>query len=162
MSEAELVTHPTLPPYVPKTFGRPAKYKEPEELRQTIQEYFQACFNNTPKPKPPTIAGLALFLGFADRQSLYDYEKKKLGFEHFSCILKAARTYIEDLIETGMLSGAIQTIPAIFTLKNHHGWADKQEVAVNQVTSFGWNDATRALPEALDGKPEPNGATHDE
>lgn len=115
------------------TAGRPPKYETPEEMQEAIDTYF-----NSKKPEfagndlkgypiyklnPPTITGLSLHLGFASRQSYYDYEKKK----DFSYTMKRARLYCENYIEESLYSGDIPPSAGIFALKNF-GWSDKQEV----------------------------------
>jgi len=112
-----------------KTTGRPPKFKSPEELQKKIDEYFEKGVrtkvkivgNTTVEIPVPTITGLVLYLGFADRQSMFDYEKK----EAFTCTIKKARTFIEreyeELLQTNNVAGAI------FALKNM-GWRDKQEI----------------------------------
>ena len=72
-------------------------------------------------PEPITITGLALFLGFSDRQSLNDYEDKI----EFSFIVKRARLRVENGYEKAL---HLQSpTGAIFALKNM-GWNDKQQV----------------------------------
>jgi len=70
----------------------------------------------------PTITGLALYLGFCDRHSFYDYEKRP----EFSYTIKRARAAIEqhyeELLQTGTPTGSI------FALKNF-GWKDIYEHA---------------------------------
>lgn len=73
------------------------------------------------EPEPPTITGLALYLGFASRQSLYDYEKRG----EYSYIIKNARLRVEKGYEL-RLHGNNPT-GSIFALKNM-GWYDKQEI----------------------------------
>ena len=72
----------------------------------------------------PTISGLALYLGFCDRHSLYDYEKNP----KFSHTVKVARArmvaHLEALAQGGNAAGAI------FMLKNF-GYSDKTEVDIN-------------------------------
>jgi hypothetical protein len=68
----------------------------------------------------PTVTGLALYLGFCDRQSMYDYQEKP----NFSCTIKRARTFIEHEYEKMLHNG--QCTGAIFALKNM-GWADKTQ-----------------------------------
>lgn len=116
--------------------GRPAYYETAELLQEGIDGYFNhikgekiqsvledgtIMENWIRMPEPATITGLALFLGFNDRQSLYDYQAK----EEFSCIVKKARTLVECEYEK-RLAGQSPT-GAIFALKNM-GWKDKQEV----------------------------------
>lgn len=68
-------------------------------------------------PEPPTITGLALFLGFESRQSFYDYKKK----EEFSYTIKKAALMIESKYEQSLWGG--KPTGAIFALKNL-GWND--------------------------------------
>jgi hypothetical protein len=108
-------------------------YKTPEEMQKAIEKYFgedlpskTAYSNGVPYQVPvPTISGLALYLGFADRYSLYEYEKK----DAFTYTIKKARAlitqYYEERSQVGACSGAI------FMLKNF-GYTDKTEMDVNQ------------------------------
>lgn len=98
--------------------GRPLKYKNSEDLQIAIDNYFT---QEDIQERPFTITGLALYLGFESRQSIYDYEKSG----EFSYSIKRARLKIENYAEIKLFS----TTPtgAIFALKNH-GWKDKQEI----------------------------------
>ena len=96
--------------------GAPPKYETPEELEKEVEQYLSV----TP-PQNLTITGLALYLGFESRQSVYDYEEK----EQFTYIIKRAKLFIEHAYEL-KLSGNSPT-GAIFVLKNM-GWRDKTEV----------------------------------
>ena len=71
--------------------GQPAKYKSAEELEDKIKEYFDSLEKET----DITITGLVLYLGFCDRSSFYDYEKR----EEFSYTIKKARSRIENSYE---------------------------------------------------------------
>lgn len=107
--------------------GRPLKYKTPEELEKAIVAFFtERKLSHT----PPTISGLALALGFEDRQSIYDYKER----EDFSCVIKKAIAMIEDYAEQRCLSGEGSATGAIFWLKNHK-WTDKTVQDVN-VTGY--------------------------
>lgn len=96
--------------------GRPPVFNSPIEFAEKASEYF-----NTNEDKAWTITGLALFLGFCDRQSLYDYQKK----EEFSGIVKYCRTMIEMAYELKLSGNSVTG--AIFALKNM-GWKDKTEI----------------------------------
>ena len=52
--------------------GRPAIFNNKEELRKKIDEYFE--YINS-KNEIPTISKLSYYIGFASRQSIYDYKK---------------------------------------------------------------------------------------
>ncbi len=120
-----------------KKAGRPAKYKSPDEMVFKIDEYFNTQCKNVPmldddgnvlvtktgKPlieyNPPTLAGLALYLGFADRKSLHDYKKK----EKFAFVIRQAIARMEEYAEKQLTTG--QTSGAMFWLKNQ-GWSEKE------------------------------------
>lgn len=94
--------------------GRPPKFETPDQLKAACDEFIAS------NPGKLTITGLALWLGFCDRQSLYDYEKK----EGFTCIIKEARLAVENDYEISLRSASVTG--AIFALKNM-GWRDKVE-----------------------------------
>lgn len=77
------------------------------------------------RPEPPTVTGLALHLGFADKSSLYDY-KEKVEFSHS---IKRAITRIEKYHEIKASYGD-KCVGNIFVLKNF-GWKDRVETDVN-------------------------------
>lgn len=118
---------------VPGKGGAPSKYNSIEELDNKIQEYFDSGVKEENyivkdngsekivKRKVYTITGLALYLGFASRQSFYDYEDRG----EFSYSIKRARLFIESEYEA-LLQSKFAT-GAIFALKNF-GWKDKQEI----------------------------------
>ena len=97
--------------------GRPAHFTNAEDLEKGIESYRADCIE---KEKNPTITGLAYFLGFSDRHSFYDYEKRG----KFSHTIKRARLWIESIYESKLFEGS--PTGAIFALKNF-GWKDKQE-----------------------------------
>ena len=99
--------------------GRPPKYKTAKELQNEIDAYFVLVEDI--KTETPTITGLAYYLGFDSRQSMYDYEEKKA----FSYIIKRAKLRIEAYYE-GLLMKQYSS-GAIFALKNL-GWSDRQEI----------------------------------
>jgi hypothetical protein len=120
--------------------GRPPKYNSPEEMQTAIDEYFEdhqprirkdsvgnPIINKNGLPSidlnPPTISGLALFLGFSNRTSLYEYEKES----EYSDTIKRARSRCEEFVESNGMSGIVPPAMAIFALKNY-GWSDKQEI----------------------------------
>ena len=119
--------------------GRPPLFKTPAEMQRKIDEYFKKCqpevlkdddgniihnANGSPayKLNPPTVSGLALFLGFCDRQSLYVYK----GYsDDFYDTVKRAITYIAAYAENVLMTGDKVT-GAIFWLKNH-GWTAEED-----------------------------------
>lgn len=128
--------------------GRPPIYKEVEHLSNKIDEYFtyvqgeyieRETINPITfqdefikewirEPERITVTGLALFLGFADRQSLQDYKKKP----KFSFPIKRAMTKVEQAYENFLFEK--NSTGAIFALKNF-GWTDKSQVDVDHTTA---------------------------
>jgi len=94
--------------------GRPLIFETPEELKQKVDEYFDSTDR-------PTLAGLALKLGFESRQTLYNYEERG----GFLDIIKNARMRVEAIYEERLIYEQNQT-GVIFSLKNM-GWKDKTE-----------------------------------
>jgi len=95
--------------------ARPRIYNDENELQEEIIKYFEQTTENKERP---TVTGLALFLGFASKQSLYDYEKN----DKFSYPIKRALTMIECELEKRLENQSVSGI--IFALKNM-GWTDK-------------------------------------
>ena len=116
--------------------GRPPLFPTPDDLQAKVDEYFltgrpvkqmivgQGNNQRVVDLAVPTITGMALYLGFLDRNSLYDVEER----EGFSSIIKKARARIvqhyEELLQTGMPAGPI------FALKNLDGWRDNSPAPV--------------------------------
>lgn len=97
--------------------GRPPIFKSVEELEEKINKYKEYLDSSG---KPPTIAGLAYYLGI-DRQTLYNYKEKD---EFFGTIKKFVNwiiaTYEEHAVEKGNAG-------IIFLMKNY-GYTDKQQI----------------------------------
>lgn len=99
--------------------GRPPIFSDPNELQLKIDGFFLAC---TEAKERPTVTGLTLHLGFADKSTLYDYrDKENTDFSH---PIKKALTKIENELEKRLENNSVAGI--IFALKNM-GWKDKQE-----------------------------------
>lgn len=113
--------------------GRPPKYKTPEELQKKIDQYFEeevgtevisSADGKDQKviPKPPTVSGMALYLGFMNRNSMYDYGDRG----EFSGTIKRAIARVAAYAEKAILNGT-GGAGAIFWLKNH-GWKDQKTI----------------------------------
>lgn len=111
--------------------GMTPKYETPEKMEKRIDEYFKDCPDikrvatkeGIRQIPCPTLTGLALHLGFCNRASMYDYEKKSPEFSH---TIKKARARMEIIYEQLLQDG---NTGAIFALKNL-GWSDKKEISV--------------------------------
>ena len=127
--------------------GRPPIYKDSQYLSDKIDEYFiyvqgeyveketvnPITFQDgivkewIREPERITVTGLALYLGFADRQLLQDYKKKP----KFSFPIKRAMTRVEQEYENYLFER--NPTGAIFALKNF-GWSDKSQVDVDHTS----------------------------
>ncbi len=96
-------------------------FETAEQLEQKIEEYISLC-NECDPIKPLTYTGLAYHLGFASRQSIWEYSKRS---DELSLPIKRAMLRIEQSYEESLHG----TSPAgsIFALKNR-GWSDKTEL----------------------------------
>ena len=101
--------------------GGNRKYKNAEEMKLIIDEYFDICNNNR---RPYTVSGLARHLGLT-RKTLLEYQKKYGG--EYAVIIEDAKTRIEEFVEACLFKSGIAT-GTIYKQKNNFGWSDKQEV----------------------------------
>lgn len=104
--------------------ARPRIYNTPEELEERVDDYFSI-------EGKKTLTGLALFLGFDSRQSIYDYQKKG----EFSYIINKALLMVECQYEENLHGNNVAG--SIFVLKNM-GWKDKSEVESNNTHNINW------------------------
>ena len=106
--------------------GQPRKFQTPESMQIAIDKYFN-------ENEHYTMCGLALALGFMDRQSIYDYA----GYEQeYSCLIKNARLRVENGYEND-LRNAKNPTGSIFALKQMK-WTDKQDhdIRINNLTDL--------------------------
>lgn len=125
--------------------GRPRVYTDPDEMAAQVDAYFEHCKGHVlmtkpqdgSEPKPvinrfgaaviidqhqPTPPGLAVYLGFLSRQSLYDYQKRP----EFRDVMTWALTRLEAstaerLFDRDGAQGAK------FSLSYNHGWIERSE-----------------------------------
>lgn len=100
----------------------PLKYKTPAEFEAATNRYFELCDLAEPKV-PYTITGLALAMGFSDKNALYDYAKK----DDYKQVVNVARLRVENSYEVRLIQSS-NAAGSIFALKNF-GWKDKLELA---------------------------------
>lgn len=131
--------------------GRPPIYTDAEKLEENVIEYFTWCKGEyeeregvrtetkgkgkdaitttetysymfcVREPEIPSITGLAIFLGFNSKSTLYEYAERI----EFSDSIKKGLLQIENKYEKGLWND--KPTGVIFALKNM-GWSDKKEV----------------------------------
>lgn len=142
--------------------ARPLKYKTVDELQTAIDKYFDECegkpllnddgeavFDKYGNPvvigaRPPTVTGLALALGFTNRQSLLNYQGKK----QFLDTITRAKSRCEEYAER-RLYDRDGSRGAEFSLKYNFKWDDSKESGNNLA------DGMQALVDIL-RNPEPD------
>jgi hypothetical protein len=98
-------------------------YPSPKDVETALDVYFRS-YDCTGSNKIPTMSGLALWLGFKDREDMKDScrsDQPRLPKEYIAPIRKAV-AYIESLHESNMLKTGNHS-GSIFWLKNR-GWSD--------------------------------------
>ena len=119
--------------------SRDFRYKSAEEMSEKVEEYFEDCkghpltdkdgeivFDKYGNPvifgaHPPTVTGLALWLGFKTRQSLLDYQAHS---EAFNDVITRAKSRCEEYAER-RLYDRDGVNGAKFSLKNNFkGWSE--------------------------------------
>ena len=118
--------------------GRPPLYKTPEDMKDSIVEYFLYCVDNNAHP---TVTGLALFLGYSQRQDLAQAAHDR---PEFNATLAQARAIIEENRLQGLVDrDSKNTRGPIFDLVNNHGYRSDSDVRVESVT---WSIERKAPP----------------
>lgn len=108
-----------------KVMGRPPKYKDAKEFDKKVDEYFEYIEE---KKLPPTITGATIFLGFADKMSLYEYARKP----DFTYSVKRVQLAVENAYEMNLHGNNVAG--SVFALKNM-GWRDKVETEISGETT---------------------------
>lgn len=125
-----------------KKVGRPLKFRSVKAMQIKIDEYFNSCESRplldengnvlTDKKgnpvfspgRPPTVTGLALALGFTNRQSLLNYQEKD---EFFDTITRA-KTKIEQYAEERLFDKDGANGAKFSLANNFQGWKEKSQV----------------------------------
>ena len=124
--------------------GMMPKYKSPKEFREKIDAYFEDCEGKLLEDedgkavvvkgeavfvgkRPPTMTGLALWMGFTSRQAFLNYKSK----EKFVDAIEYARARVEEYAE-GRLYDREGVSGAKFNLINNFGWSDEKTVELGE------------------------------
>ena len=124
--------------------ARPLKYKTVDELQAAIDQYFEDCkgkpllddYGSADKygnpiivdAKPPTITGLALALGFTNRQTLLNYQGKKQFLDTITRAKARCEEYAESrLYDRDGANGAQ------FSLKYNFRWDAQKDAEADGV-----------------------------
>ena len=113
--------------------------KDPEQVIDRLNEYFQIHADNDMKP---TVAGMGMALGL-DRRRLWEIKTGNFGTQKSleelptstKDAIKKAYKMMENLWENYMQNGKINPVSGIFLGKNNFGYQDKTEYVVTPNTN---------------------------
>lgn len=110
--------------------------KEPEQVRERIGQYLALCAKDDMKP---SVAGLALAFG-VDRKTIWAWangvDSAYLPAESRNFIKKVYQL-LNAQMEDYAQNGKINPVAAIFLMKNHFGYVDKQEMVLTPNQQLG-------------------------
>ena len=112
------------------------------QVGERVKQYFEICAEDDMKP---SVVGLALALDI-DRVYLWKIRAGEKGKNPAVVnILKKAMQLLDLQMNEYMAHGQINPVTGIFLMKNHFGYADKQEVVVTPQSPLGEIKDTKAL-----------------
>lgn len=128
----------------------PIDYKDVDDLRDRIYEYFQLCADDDMKP---TVKGLCRAIGIA-RQTIFTWKAGIYRAGTHQAVILEAYDVLEDLWESYMQNGKINPVSGIFLGKNlFTGYSDKQEFVLTP-NQMGENLTKEELEAKYDELPE--------
>lgn len=110
--------------------------KEPAQVKERIGQYFEICAEDDMKP---SVAGMALAFG-VHRKTLWAWAN---GIDSAYLppasrdLIKKAYQFLNAQMEDYAQNGKVNPVTAIFLMKNHFGYADKQEVILTPNQQLG-------------------------
>jgi hypothetical protein len=111
-------------------------------VHDRVERYFEICSEDDMKP---SVAGLALALDI-DRTYLWEIRAGRKGKNlDIANLLKKAMNILDLQMNDYMQNGQINPVTGIFLMKNHFGYADKQEVVVTPQSPLGETKDTKEL-----------------
>ena len=120
--------------------------KEPAQVKERIGQYLEICAEDDMKP---SVAGMALAFG-VHRKTLWAWAN---GIDSAYLppasrdLIKKAYQFLNAQMEDYAQNGKVNPVTAIFLMKNHFGYADKQEVEVTAKNPLGDEPDPKAIEE---------------
>ena len=112
--------------------GNPRRWRSAKALQAAVDAYFEEC---SEKGRVPSVAGLALALGFMSRQSLARYTDRmhEENNDDYVVIITSAKTRIEEA-NIQLAYNKEASAGARFMLQNGFNYSEKQEIGLNSNT----------------------------
>ena len=107
--------------------GNPRRWRTAKALQAAVDAYFEEC---SEKGRVPSVAGLALALGFMSRQALYRYtdRENENNSDDYVTIITQAKLKIEEA-NIQLAYNRDASPGARFILQNGFNYSDKHEIA---------------------------------
>lgn len=114
-------------------YEEPIDISDPKQVEQRINDYFQHCMEDDMKP---TVMGICNSLGIT-RATFHEWCSGGRRADTHVDIIRKAKNFLEEMMESYMLNGKINPVTGIFLLKNNFGYQDKQEVVLKPSMDLG-------------------------
>jgi len=101
----------------------------PNSIKLCINTYMSLCQEDGIRP---SVSGLSLAIGVS-RMTLLKWANGETRLQNQEIITRALQM-IEIFVETSMETGKMNPIPAVFLLKNNHGYRDETTIKVDSGT----------------------------
>ena len=112
--------------------GNTRRWRSAKALQAAVDAYFEEC---SEKGRVPSVAGLALALGFMSRQALARYTDRmhEENNDDYVVIITSAKTRIEEA-NIQLAYNKEASAGARFMLQNGFNYSEKQEIGLNSNT----------------------------
>lgn len=112
--------------------GNPRRWRSAKALQAAVDQYFEEC---SEKGRVPSVAGLALALGYMSRQALARYTDRmhEENNDDYVVIITSAKTRIEEA-NIQLAYNKEASAGARFMLQNGFNYSEKQEIGLNSNT----------------------------
>ena len=112
--------------------GNPRRWRSAKALQAAVDAYFEECSETG---RVPSVAGLALALGFMSRQALARYTDRmhEENNDDYVVIVTSAKTRIEE-VNIQLAYNKEASAGARFMLQNGFNYSEKQEIGLNSNT----------------------------
>lgn len=114
-------------------YAEPIDISDAAQVEQRINDYFNHCLEDGMKP---SVMGICNSLGIS-RDTFHQWCTGSARALSHTDVIKKAKNFLEEMMESYMLNGKINPVSGIFLLKNNFGYTDKQEVVLKPDNSLG-------------------------
>lgn len=114
-------------------YAEPIDLNDPKQVERRIGEYFDHCMEDDMKP---TVMGICNSLGIS-RATFHEWCTGGRRGGAYVDIIKKAKDFLEEMMESYMVNGKVNPVTGIFLLKNNFGYRDQQEVVLKPTMELG-------------------------